>query len=285
MTDRPRRRGDSGGAIGLWVLLMVPVAAFAAVVAMAGPRRLAAESSMEDMAGDLATFAAAQRHAGGVTEGPVPVFPPNCLAALRFEIAQVRAEIADHESRLQLVEDGIVFGNPKFIETQSGFLLLRQLELAELNTKLETTRGWNDACKLMAELMEEDLTEMGFEVHSLRGYYTDGLSTEPVRAGGGQVQLPCLLPSGAMVAEAVQVALAADWNRAGWAGQQVWPSGRTMSAEAVSRILGSPFALEEECDGAVTALDESGDPVWLSQGNSAPIRKLVRRSGRTAIFN
>ena len=35
---------------------MTPVAAFAAVVAMAGPQRLAAESSIDETAGDLAAF-------------------------------------------------------------------------------------------------------------------------------------------------------------------------------------------------------------------------------------
>ena len=149
MTDRPRRRGDCGGAIALWVLLMVPVAAFAAVVAMAGPRRMAAESSMEDMAGDLATFAAAQRHAGGVTEGPVPVFPPNCLAALRFKIKQVQAEIADHENLLEGLESGRISETtyPRMKAKQSETLLFRQLELAELNAKHATTSGWNEGLR------------------------------------------------------------------------------------------------------------------------------------------
>ena len=70
----------------MWVLLMVPVAAFAAVVALAGPRRVAAESSMEEMAEDLAVFAVAARNNGGDSAGPLPVFPPNCHTYLDAQI-------------------------------------------------------------------------------------------------------------------------------------------------------------------------------------------------------
>ena len=66
----------------MWVLLMVPVAALAATMAMAGPQRLAAEASMEDMAQDLAALAVAQRVAEQHPYGPLPVFPPTCSGAL-----------------------------------------------------------------------------------------------------------------------------------------------------------------------------------------------------------
>ncbi len=56
-----RPRDQAGGAVSLWVVLMVPVSAFAAVMAMAGPHRQAAESSVVDTASDLATLAVALR--------------------------------------------------------------------------------------------------------------------------------------------------------------------------------------------------------------------------------
>ena len=74
-------RGDErGGAISLWVVLMVPVSAFAAVVAMAGPQRLAAESSMQDAADDLADFAVAWRDGHDTPTGELRAFPPDCAA-------------------------------------------------------------------------------------------------------------------------------------------------------------------------------------------------------------
>ena len=74
------RSDERGGAISLWVVLMTPVSAFAAVVAMAGPQRLAAESSMQDAADDLAMFAVAWRDGHDMSTGELPAFPPECAA-------------------------------------------------------------------------------------------------------------------------------------------------------------------------------------------------------------
>lgn len=76
-----RRHDQTGGAISLWVVLMAPVTAFAAVVAMAGPQRLAAESSMEETAGDLAAFSVVLRDGrSGQLEGEIEGFLPDCEA-------------------------------------------------------------------------------------------------------------------------------------------------------------------------------------------------------------
>ena len=72
------RADESGGALSLWVVLMVPVSAFAAVVAMAGPQRLAAESSVDDAADDLAALAVVWRDGHSNPSGAVPAFPPEC---------------------------------------------------------------------------------------------------------------------------------------------------------------------------------------------------------------
>ena len=74
----PGCRDERGGAISLWVLLMVPVSAFAAVVAMAGPQRLAAESSVQEAAEDLAVFAVASRDGQQNFVGPLHAFPTEC---------------------------------------------------------------------------------------------------------------------------------------------------------------------------------------------------------------
>ena len=75
---RLRRRDQTGGAISLWVVLMTPVAAFAAVVAMAGPQRLAAESSIDETAGDLAAFSVVLRDGRGEPTGELEGFLPDC---------------------------------------------------------------------------------------------------------------------------------------------------------------------------------------------------------------
>ena len=60
------------------MVLMVPVAVFAAVVAMAAPQRLRAESSMDEAAADLAKLAVAWRHGEQTAQGPLEGFPPEC---------------------------------------------------------------------------------------------------------------------------------------------------------------------------------------------------------------
>ena len=57
---------------------MTPVAAFAAVVAMAGPQRLAAESSIDETAGDLAAFSVVLRDGRDVPIGELDGFLPDC---------------------------------------------------------------------------------------------------------------------------------------------------------------------------------------------------------------
>ena len=79
MTMR-RRHDQRGGAVSLCVVLMVPVAIFAAVVAMAAPQRMRAESSMDEAAADLAKLAVALRHGEQAPQGPLEGFPPECAA-------------------------------------------------------------------------------------------------------------------------------------------------------------------------------------------------------------
>ena len=82
------RRDRRGGAVSLCVVLMVPVAIFAAVVAMAAPQRMRAESSMDEAAADLAKLAAAWRHGEQTAGGPLEGFPPECAAGDAYVAAR-----------------------------------------------------------------------------------------------------------------------------------------------------------------------------------------------------
>ena len=116
---RPRRGDESGGAISLWVVLMVPVSAFAAVVAMAGPQRLAAESTMQDATDDLADFAVAWREGHDTPTGQLRAFPPECaartdqenadLAALRGDIATLASSGSRRSRRCRRFRDAHTF--------------------------------------------------------------------------------------------------------------------------------------------------------------------------------
>ena len=113
-----RGRGESGGAISLWVLLMVPVSGFAAVVAMAGPQRVSAESTMQDAADDLAMLAVAWRDGQGINPddmqaGPLHAFPPECSNDAQPTHYDPRIEF--HESEVEKYQaqiDGLPSGDP-----------------------------------------------------------------------------------------------------------------------------------------------------------------------------
>ena len=92
-----RPRADrSGGAVSLFVILMVPVSVFAAVVATAVPQRLAAESSLEEAAADLAVLAAAWRDAQGRDHGRLDAYFPDCdFAPLQLGIGHDPAFASD----------------------------------------------------------------------------------------------------------------------------------------------------------------------------------------------
>ena len=193
------RRDESGGAISLWVVLMAPVSAFAAVVAMAGPQRLAAESTMQDAADDLAVFAVAWRDGHRTPNGQLRAFPPECAArteqenadllALEGDIAALRppdptnpgdvaafAVLIDQlNSRLnsQLTLFGMKMPSPATNEVE-----LRE-QFGALEARLD---GWEAACRALSEALVRDLGYLGVDVGSLRGFYSDSL-TESAMTG------------------------------------------------------------------------------------------------------
>jgi hypothetical protein len=71
-------RDSAGGAVSLWVVLMVPALAVAGLAALAIPQRMAAEATVAETAEDLATLAVAWREGSGRERRLLEGFPPDC---------------------------------------------------------------------------------------------------------------------------------------------------------------------------------------------------------------
>ncbi len=83
------------------------------------------------------------------------------------------------------------------------------------------------------------LGSAGVDVESVRGYYTNvlhvGVTDDRGAAGPSQaVWSLCAVDAGSVNAEAVYVAVVADWSEAGWAAAQLWPEGRRIGAEGLA---------------------------------------------------
>ncbi|WP_419847687.1 hypothetical protein [Candidatus Poriferisocius sp.] len=208
MADTSRRRRDQlGGAISLWVVLMVPVAAFAAVVAMAGPQRMAAESSMNEAADDLATLAVALRDGRGNPKEEIKGFLPACPR-----------------------DPGL---GPD----------LNPTEQEELQKELEAVCNLllGDDANEVEGYLHRDLGYLGINTDSWEGFYTnsifeDRVSNDPDTPEDESIPKPCFFADDLLTRDAVYVALAADWEDAGWAAAQAWPNGVRMGEELVARL-------------------------------------------------
>lgn len=95
---QPRRSDETGGAVTLLVMLMVPVCVLAAVTAAAVPRRIAAQTSADSAAANLASLAAGWRDAQGRDHGSIGWFPPDCGPAADRAASQA-PEALDAELR------------------------------------------------------------------------------------------------------------------------------------------------------------------------------------------
>ena len=292
LMDRTRRAGrtlradEAGGAVSLWVLLMVPVSAFAAVVAMAGPQRMAAESSLDEAAEDLAAMAVAWRDGQGADDGALPSFPPECSNQGQQTYFDSEIEVLDDEI-LQIEGDIALLrpGDPQ-IEVLEQELQAKTDEQSYLKGRRNAVlEEWKQACKLLFEWIVRDLGGLGVDMNSLEGFYSDSLTAAPSPRNPGQKALPCKISELVEVRDAVHVALAADWADAGWAAAQVWPDGTRVAAESIGRMRRNVEAstLDEECLENLDVLDTYGRPVVL-EDRDAPSRKISQSvPGRTVI--
>ena len=77
--------------------------------------------------------------------------------------------------------------------------------------------------------------------------------------------LPCRTSAQTVALDAVHVALAADWQDAGWAAAQVWRDGLPMAAESMGRLSQrDPASDLAACDEQLDVLDSQGRPVWAT---------------------
>ena len=234
MTAAGSRREESGGAATLWVVLMVPIAAFAASVAQAGPQRLAAESSLKEATEDLATLAVAWRDAQDASVGELTGFPLDCTASS-----------ADEAMVAALVNAG---------DAQAA--LAKRAQIANFIAE----------CDKFHDIVVRDLGGLGLDVNSLRGFYSDSLDlVAPV---------PCSWSPTVEVRDAVHVALAADWKDAGWAAAQVWPDGLQMGSESIGRLERNLAPGSGDISGncspeSLEPVDASGQARWLSGEKSS----------------
>ena len=221
------RADESGGALSLWVVLMVPVSAFAAVVAMAGPQRLAAESSVDDAADDLAALAVVWRDGHSDPSGAVPAFPPECSIdhpqwIKELELLEGEQE-STQESHAEIAQD-----DAQSEENKRAAEEAKKEAAKDLADENKWQKGWKETCETVFEWIARDLGYLGVDVNSLSGFYSDSYT-----AGYG---VPCKISKRVEVLDSVHVGIVADWVYAGWAAAQVWPDGTRMGAESIGRL-------------------------------------------------
>lgn len=194
----PSPQGDQrGGAVSLMVILMVPVSAFAAVVATAVPQRMAAESSLEEATADIAALAVAWRDAQGRDDAPLDAFFGDCAASVEPD--------PDDNADKNAGPDG------GFAARLSGF------------------------CDAVSAAVLRDLGGHGFDPATIRGFYSGAYATaDDLPEGWG---LPCSTGNRTSVADAVHAGMVARWDGPGWAAAQAFPRGVPMGAEAVGVLV------------------------------------------------
>ena len=181
---------------------MVPVSAFAAVVAMAGPQRLAAESSVQDAADDLADFAVAWREGHDTPTGQLRAFPPECAARTDQENTDLTALDGDIATLAGLdpddPDDAAAFAvrigplNDRLNEQRELFgmqpPLLPADDAVELGTQFDALvmqlEDWEKACEMLSDALVRDLGYLGVDMGSLRGFYSDSLTESAMTMTG-----------------------------------------------------------------------------------------------------
>ena len=253
--------------MSLWVLLVVPVSAFAAVVAMAGPQRLAAEASMREAADDLAELAVAWRDGQQERLGPLWAFPPACARSQeqQAQLDELLAEIEELEASDPM--------DPQLDD-------LRRMR----DDRLSEFAPWEASCRLLSDSVARDLGYLGVDVGSLRGFYSGSLA-EAILDSPGQAVLPCKVSEIVVVRDAVHVALTGYWQDRGWAAAQVWPDGARLSVESIGRLsaAGTGSSTHASCGAALDTVNDEGQPVWLADPEALS-RRLSQSVARQTFF-
>ena len=165
--------------------------------------------------------------------------------------------------------------------------------------------AWEGGCRTVYETLLRDLGLLGIDPDSMLGFYSDSLTTATGRAGwyggctvpgydnqadceaarGRWTHEPCRTSQAAVVHDAVHVAVAADWQNAGWAAAQVWPHGIRVAAESMGRLsqLDNTTLLLDPCDDRLIVLDSEGRPVWAGGTPSPASRELSELVRRTTL--
>ncbi|WP_419554133.1 hypothetical protein [Candidatus Poriferisodalis sp.] len=258
MTAVQARSDEFGGAVSLLVVLMVPVCTFAAVVAMAVPQRLAAESSLDSSAEDLAALAAAVHSASGPNQGPLNPFFPDCLVPVadppRSDMGDAGSDMGDAESDMGDAESDMGDAGSDMDSPESD------------SDSPEPVAHLLQPCETLSTALLEDLGRLGFDGASLRGFYSTPYADAGPDSDGWT--LPCHDGGRTAVADAVRVGLVADWNQASWAAAQVWPSGLPMASEAIGRLTyeiphtPAGDAGMHECGTRLELMAPDGRPAW-----------------------
>ena len=135
---------------------------------------------------------------------------------------------------------------------------------------------WEEACTALSEALLRDLGYLGVDMGSLRGFYSDSIAEAP--------EVPCRTSAQTVVRDAVHVALAANWQDAGWAAAQVWPDGLPMAAESMGRMSQrDPVAAVLDCGEQLRLLDSQGRPMWAGASATPDSRELAQSVGRTPL--
>ena len=322
-------RGEAGGAVSLWVLLMVPISAFAAVAAMAGPQRLAANFSTQEAANDMATFTVAMRDLHGEPTGRLPSMPMQCeerstadQKKLDVWLEELALGTLDPDDLRQLLIDSKMItpellpaptSTPPATPTPTPSPPATPPPTPDPAKRLrEHIKSFDDqlaACTMMYEALVGDLGNLGLDMNSLRGAYSDSLykgqGTGPVppqhqcsngtsatqeecdTAGATWFPVPVLCRTGqqdVVVRDAVHVVLGSRWQDAGWAAAQVWPDGLPMAAESVGRLNQRMIPTDLPlCANHLAVHDEQGRPVWAGDPPSYDSRDLVQSVPRTTL--
>ncbi|MDE0319415.1 MAG: hypothetical protein OXI97_05990 [Acidimicrobiaceae bacterium] len=309
------RRDEHGAALTMWVLLMVPVATFAALVAMAGPQRLAARADVADAADDLATLAAGLRHGYDSPSGELSAFSMDC--DLDDDDA---SELGDSEAELQRLKDPSLLGPSPDLDViraavDAGTATTDEEDYYDAHVAHQALVDKQEACRRIVDAVMRDLgTDLvlgtaGAAGHELSGSYSDSLkltsrqnatpgerATEAGWASDDVDARACAATSTVVIYDAVHVAVAAEWLGGGWVASQVWPDGSRMAAESIGRFaspneaeaevllsLADPSGPKFQCDdGYLEALDPDGRPVWVKNAD-ADARELVQQAGRSSL--